>query len=160
MNFKYFLTILTGHSSRSSPSLPEKGSKAGIVKGAGSMPGMAVLAKKPGTTRMDMLVLEKTKSRGSRDNACNSLLLLEVAKANNNTVFQVHRILSCLVSHRGGSKSVDLSIRSTLDRSHSGTRGLVVGRAEAKALMSFDRQGCNDKGTPSTDPNVEAIDVL
>lgn len=94
MKAKYILTIRTGHKRRSSESLPEKGSRAGMKNGAGSMPGMAVLAKKPGMTLMDMPELVKIRSRGSRERAWSSDRLLVEAKANKKTVFQVHLVLS------------------------------------------------------------------
>jgi hypothetical protein len=120
---RYFLTIRTGQSRRSSASRPEKGAKEGMKKGEGSIPGIAVLAKKPGTTLMDMPESEKIRSLGSLEIACSSLRRLAEARAVRKTVFHVQRSLSCLEPHCGGSNSGALKKRSTLARSHSGTRG-------------------------------------
>ena len=147
-----------GQRRRSLESLPEKGSSAGIKKGAGSKPGTAVLAKNPGTTLIDIPLSENTRSLGSLEIACISLLLLAEARATRNTVFQVQRSLSCLEDQLGGSNASDLRVRSTLDRSHSGTLGLSTVLEDEKALINLERQGCHDNGTPSTSPNAEAID--
>lgn len=157
---KYLRTIRTGHSNRSSESLPENGSKAGMKNGAGSSPGTEVFAKNPGTTLIDMPLAVKMRSRGSLEIACNSLRLFVDAKASRNTVFHVHLWRSCLVDQQGGSKSSDLNTLRTRDRSHSGTRGLSTRCVEENAFINLDKHGCKERGIPSTSPKAEAIEDL
>ena len=65
MKSKYVLTIRKGQSSLS-VSLPEK---AGMKNGVGSIPGIEVLAKNPGTVLRNIPLFEKMRSRGSLENA-------------------------------------------------------------------------------------------
>jgi hypothetical protein len=64
------------------------------------------------------------------------------------------------VSHLGGSNSADLRIRRTLERSHSGTRGLTDGVEFLKDLIKLERLELNDKEIPSTGLIAEVIEVL
>ena len=124
------------------------------------MPGTAVFARNPGTTLMDIPLSEKIRSLGSLEIAWSSLRRLAEARANRKIVFHVQRRRSCLVCHRGGSNSSERRVRRTRERSHSGTLGRSMGREEAKALMSLDKQGWRDRGTPSNSPKAEAIEDL